>query len=876
MRVRLIVVAVLLLLGGGLVLLRSGRPGAPAVSEGNAGTAPREAPSSPVPPRTPSEERADTPPPLAPPPGEEDGILEVEVLAGERPWPGATVRLYRPPERGVPAGESAWRLAGSGVTDAEGRVRLASRPGGYLVAVRAQGHAPLLRDVVRPQGEARTVLRVLLERGYSLTGRTVVHGTGEPLPLVELVLTAHARELQAWQRAEAPDEERVYATSDARGNFRVDGLAPGTWLLEARAPGHARAERSHLKIPQEGPLTVELRVAGVIEGFVVDARGRLAADAEVRVDGSPDLAVTTGAEGSFSIEVEPGAHTLSARRGEEAGALDRPLVLTPGSTVRDVRIPLGAGAVLEGRVLERSSGGPVAGGRVEVSLSEEGGDAGQALTDAEGRFTVRGLAPGSYDARVRAQGYSPTVRRGLTVAPGERFPVEFLLTRTGTVEGQVRDGAGQPVVDARVTGERWNDGAEAAPIQARTDATGHYRLEGLATGRLYLIARREGSTVGVRQTVDVEERGTSRADFTLEGTGTVEGVVRTRRRLPDEALEVTAMSEGTTGGGLPEVGRVGVGAAGDFRMVLPPGGYTLLLSARDRATLGAHKQVRVEEGRTVRVELAWEEERDGSEYRGVVLEPDGTPSPGAMVTLTVAEGRQFPLMMEPADEEGRFVLRLPAAAGTSMRRVVLSAHNGGRASEPLPVKPGQEVVVRLRPSASLRGRVVREGEPVRGFTLMLQLQKGHFSQGPWEFPGERFELRDVPAEPVRLVARTAGGESGEVRVSPGAGATLEVDIPLRATATVRGRVVDAATKAPMPEAFVFIEGEPSMAPENGPGADGRFSLAGVRAGERLLVVLGGSSHKRVTRTVKLEEGQVLDVGDIALEAVSASPSPAPR
>lgn len=872
MRGRLIVVAVLLL-GCGLVLLWGWGSGAPA--EGDAGAAAREVPSSPVAP-PPSEARADTAPPLAPPPGEEGGVLEVEVLAGGRPWPGAAVRLYRRPERGARAGESAWRLAGTGVTEAEGRVRLASPPGGYLVAVRAQGHAPLLRDVVRPQGEARTVLRVLLEPGHSLTGRTVVHGTREPLPLVELVLTAHARELEAWQRAEAPDEERLYVTSDARGNFRVDGLAAGTWLLEARAPGHARAERSHLKVPLEGPLTVELRVAGVIEGFVVDARGTPAANAEVRVDGSPDPAVTTGEEGSFSIEVEPGAHTLSARHGEEAGALDRPIVLTAGSTVRDVRISLGAGAVLEGRVVEQASGGPVAGARVEVSLTEGRGDAGQALTDAEGRFTVRGLAPGSYDARVEAQGYSPTLRRGLTVTPGERFPVEFVLTRTGAVEGQVRDGAGQPVVDARVTGVgRWSDGTEAAPVQARTDATGHYRLEGLATGRLYLTARREGSTVGVRQVVDVPEGGAARADFTLEGTGTVEGVVRTRGTLPDEALEVTALGQGTPGSGVPEVGRVAVGAAGRFRLVLPPGRYTLLLTARDRIAPGEDTQVRVEEGRTAQVELAWEEERDTSEYRGAVLEPDGTPSPGALVTLTAAEGRQYPLMMEPADEEGRFSIRLLPAQGASARRVVVSARNGGRSSEAMAVKPGQEVVVRLRPAASLRGRVVRDGEPVRGFTLALLLQKGYSSQGPWEFPGERFELRDVPAEPVRLVARTAGGESGEVRVSPGMGAALEVDIPLRATATVRGRVVDAATKAPISEAFVFIEGEPSVAPEDGPGADGRFSLAGVRAGERLLVVLGGPSHRRVTRAVKLAEGQVLDVGDIALEEVSASPSPAP-
>ncbi|RKH61562.1 carboxypeptidase regulatory-like domain-containing protein [Corallococcus llansteffanensis] len=872
MRRRLIGVLAVLV-GCGLALFWALRSGGPDTSEGGAGgtTVAREVPAGPLMPQRADGAEAGSTPPLARAPSESEGVLDVEVLAGERPSPGAQVRLYW---HGEP-GETAWRLAGSGVTDAKGHVRLASGPGSYLVAVRAPGQAPLLRDVVRPYGELRTSLRVSLEPGHPLTGRTVVHGTNEPLPLVELVLTAHARGLEHWQRAEAPDEERVYATSDARGNFRVEGLAPGAYLLEARALGHARAVESRLRIPREGPLTVALRVAGVIEGFVVDAQGRPAADAEVQVGGSPAQVVTTGAGGGFSVEVEPGAHTVSARRGDESGALDKPILSTAGSTVRDVRIQLGPGAVLEGRVVEQSSGGPVVGARVDVSLSEGNGNPGFALSDAEGHFVVRGLAPGSYDAKVSAPGYSPTLRHGLTVAQGERFPVDLVLSRTGAVEGQVRDSAGAPVVQARVSSvERWNDGMESAPVEARTDATGHYRLEGLSTGRVPLTARREDSTVGVRQLVDVGANGTARADFTLEGTGTVEGVVRAARgSLPEGPLEVTALAQGTTAFGTPDVGRVGVGAEGGFRMVLPPGGYVLLLTARHRVASGDHRQVRVEEGRTAHVELTWEDKQDANEYRGTVLEPDGAPSPGAVITLTAAEGRGIPLMMDAADDEGRFAVPLARTGGAATRRVLLTARNGGRSSDALPVTADQEVVVKLRPAASLRGRVVRDGEPVRGFTLALQLQKGFLSQGqgPWEFAGERFELKDVPAEPVRLVARTPDGLSGEVLASPGMGGALEVDIPLKASATVRGRVVDATTKAPVLDAFIFIEGEPTAAPGDGVDAEGRFSISDVRVGERVLIVMGSPSQGRVRRPLKVKEGEVIDLGDLTLGAVPPPP-----
>ncbi|TSC33954.1 hypothetical protein FOF48_02600 [Corallococcus sp. Z5C101001] len=881
MRGRLIGVLAVLV-GCGLALFWGLRSSGPEVLDEREGfpRSPREALEGPVPAlaRSSVTEDAGRTPPLARGPSEADGVLDVEVLSGGRPSPGADVRLYWRGERG--AGDTAWRLVGSGVTDAMGHLRLASGPGGYLVAVRAPGLTPLLRDVVRPYGEPRTALRVLLEPGQVLTGRTVVHGTNEPLPLVELGLTAHARELAPWQRAEAPEEERVHVMSDERGNFRVEGIAAGAYLLEAQAPGHARSVRSLVRIPMEGPLVVALRIAGVIEGFVVDTRGLPVADAEVQVSGTPAQTVATGANGSFSVEVEPGAHTVSARRGEESGALDAPVISTAGSTVRDVRIQLGPGAVLEGRVVTRASGAPVVGARVDVSLSGGEGDMGHALSDAEGHFVVRGLAPGSYDAKVGASGFSPTVRRGLTVAQGERFPLEFVLSRTGSVEGLVRDGVGGPVPGAYVSGRNeWVDGMETAPVEARTDASGHYRLDGLVKGRVSVSARREGATVGVLQLVDVGEEGSARADFTLEGTGTVEGVVRAARgALPREPLTVTALALGDAGLETPGVGMADVGAEGTFRMVLPPGGYRLLIMSSRRFTPGEQKQVNVEEGRTVQVEFTWEEKQEADAYRGIVLEPQGTPSPGAIITLTAVEGHAIPLMMAPADEDGRFFIPSSRASGLSALRVMARARNGGRSSDAMPLNDDQELVLKLRPAASIRGRVVREGEPVRGFTLALQLQKGFLpaGHGPWEFTGDRFELKDVPAEPVTLVARTADGSTGEIDASPSAGAALTMDIPLTTWATVRGRVVDAATKAPLPDASLLIEGETSLTGSQA-NAEGRFVINGMGAGAYVLVVTGGPSREHVTRSVSVKAGEVLDLGDIALGArqppSAAQPSP---
>ncbi|MFL5349639.1 MAG: carboxypeptidase regulatory-like domain-containing protein [Hyalangium sp.] len=278
-------------------------------------------------------------PALAQAPSEQDGVLEVEVVAGEQPVPGANVRLYWRGPRDPNLNEVSWRLASTGATDARGRARLASRPGSYLVAVRAQGYAPLRRDVVRPYGEARTLLRLTLVPGQGLTGRTVEQGSA-----------------------------------------------------------------------------------------------------------------------------------------------------------------------LEGRMVARGTGAPIAGASLDVSPHDSNGDSGRAVTDATGRFSVEGLAPGSYDLVASAPGFSPLSRRALTVAAGERFPVELQLQGSGAVEGHVRASAGQPVPGAQILGgERWAGSVISAPAEARTDAEGHYRLEGLPVGPQSLTARREGATLGVAHPVSITE-----------------------------------------------------------------------------------------------------------------------------------------------------------------------------------------------------------------------------------------------------------------------------------------------------------------------------------------------------------------------------------
>jgi hypothetical protein len=882
---RKLLLAVVALAVAGLVFFLLWSPGTPSPTGGGQDSGPKQA-QAPVAPGRPLENPEDigargsadagSTPTLAKAPSEQDGVLEVEVVARDKPVPGASARLYWRGARDPNLDQVAWRLASTGITDAQGHARLASGPGSYQVAVRAPGYASLLRDVVRPVGQARTELRLELEPGARLTGRTVEEGSQEPLPLVDLVLTAYGHKPELWQRAEAPAEERIYTSSDERGSFLVEGLAPGEYQLEAVAPGHSRAVLHSVKVPATAPLTVSLLAASVLEGFVVDAKGSPAAGAEVQVGGRMAETATTGPGGGFSVEVEPGEHTVSARRNGEAGALEGIVTVGAGKTVRDIRIQLGPSAVLEGHVVTRATGAPISGASVDVSPYGNSGDSGRAVTDATGQFSVGGLAPGSYDVAVSAQGFAHLNRRALTVGSGERFPVELQLSATGAVEGQVKDAAGQPVQGAQVRGgSRWVGGADEA-AESRADAEGRYRLEGLPSGMMSVTARRPGATVGTNQLVEVTEGGTAQADFTLEETGTVEGVVHgAGGGPPTDSLLAMAVPVGAEYSGSADYRPIEVEPAGTFRMTLPPGFYEVRVMLAEQGSYSGKESsaVDVEAGKTAHVEVNWRrEEHRGEGLQGVVLEADGTPSPGAYVLVSVGEEADFPWVAASTNGLGHFSLALSdkvaeAAAGNS-GRLTLVARNGGRLGELAGVKPGeQHLVVKLRPSASVKGRVVRAsgGAPVQGFTITLQSQQVQlfpFGNGSWEFPGERFELQDVPAESLRVLVRTTDGAAGMVLATPAAGQSTSLEISVKGTAGIRGRVLDRATQEPMPGVYTLVEGDRPLDPDKVTGTDGRFTVEGAAPGAHSLLVVRGKEYVR--HPVTLVEGQVTDVGDIEL------------
>ena len=163
-----------------------------------------------------------------------------------------------------------------------------------------------------------------------------------------------------------------------------------------------------------------------------------------------------------------------------------------------------SGSLLSGRVVN-PEGAPVP--RMVVRLHAAGSATSvEALTDAEGRYTFRNVAPGRYAVEAShdehratylrqwfghdepAPMFSGPPRYDIEVTPATDRPgLDITVRRAVSIEGRVMGPFGEPMADVTVTISR-ADGRQIFARPAQTDDLGAYRLYGLAPGRYRVCA----------------------------------------------------------------------------------------------------------------------------------------------------------------------------------------------------------------------------------------------------------------------------------------------------------------------------------------------------------------------------------------------------
>lgn len=362
-------------------------------------------------------------------------------------------------------------------------------------------------------------------------------------------------------------------------------------------------------------------------------------------------------------------------------------------------------------------------------------------------------------------------------------------TERGSIEGTVRDLAGAPLAGVHLRLVSRGDGlAGAQGIEVRTDFEGTFRIDGIEPGRAALVAHQSGLAIGTSRAVRVVPHRTVRADFALPEAGFLAGrVTGTGGRPSPAGIEVIAVPM-NAGLGALQVARAAVDATGAYRLPLPAGEYRVHAAPSgalftDLRNPPAFAAVRAEG--TTRTDLTASAAGEETGVSVRVREPGGAPSAGAVVTLSRA-GDPRVALATTAGEDGRAIVS--ARMGIGGRDVTVHAKSGGRTGEWTgPFPESGELVVALRPGAVVEGIITVRESPVRGGTVEVAVQHAPGTWRPLEvapFRGDRFELADLPPEPVRLTLRSDDGRHATVEVTLAPGEVRQVELRLAGTPAV--------------------------------------------------------------------------------------------
>ena len=651
-------------------------------------------------------------------------------------------------------------------------------------------------------------------------------------------------------------------------------------------------ERPRLEVPAGADRTVSLRLRGgrPIIGRTqrhtvhvgVDAGERVMVDLPVvhrPLLPSWLLAVVAAVLAVMLIVVFSATSWLS---GSSTSEVSQP---TSGTVqVIDLERP---GAVVSGRVIDGVSGGPVAGLVVELfSIADPVDPVAVSATDVDGRYSLVGIAQGSYTLRAIGAGFVPS-----WLGDVERFDEASAVDVVSddiAIDDLVIDGTPGRVLgrlsgadlDGLVVQASTVDGESTVVSAEVTGGTGGvFDLTGLATPARHRLTVMRGDRELTAVEVDLGP-GAERGDVTIvvpPGDGVITGLVSTPAgplggvtvTVTDGATEVTTST-------------LSLGAVGTFAVdgLELPGRYTVIVARDGFAAQSTAVDLTVAQSSAkVALELA---PATGS-ITGRVVGPDGVGLGGVTVRAT-SDGFDLTTVSvdgSDATDAGRFVLGGLPAPGS----FTLTFSSEGYVSRSQEVSLGNasagpgEVTASLTPATATVSGVVTgpDGNPLSGATVVLSDGVRSTTTRSADDPAGVYEFVGVAPGSHTVTVRVSGAAPVVVLVEVSAGESVATDITVAESATVTGRVVSSASGTPaVPVVGATVRLVPlARFPGSNAdavatvvtGADGSFTLTGFDTpGDYVVAVASPSAPATVavSVTVRPSAGEASPVGDLDL------------
>ncbi len=587
--------------------------------------------------------------------------------------PGARVSLEDAPSHAAVAND-------------HGRFELCVPPRTVRVRVDADGYGPWTKSVT-PRGAQRQ--DVVLMPEASIVGTTVAAGAGAPIPWALVTVRTSGelvRELQA----------------DEHGAFTVARIAPGSYTVEARAPG----AKSHHPVDvgvfasARATVTVPLDARVRVAGKVVSASGPVTRTS-INVGFSATFewatAVRTNDAGEFVLDDAPVGNLFVKVDPYE---VESPRTVRVGDDgLRDLVVRVIAKAEIE--VTVRSDGVPV---RDATVYLRGAASSDTRTTSALGVAKFRGLEGGDYRVHAEHEDHF-VVQEHVQVAPnGKALPLVLDLAAARQVLGRVVDDHGDPVDGARVS---------------------------------FTLAS---------STEDGGASATTGADGTFRG-GPLRGPATYRAKVTQSGAELDTVNA-------PELT---VPASGP----VTPGNLVLVVKGR-RQELG-----------------------------GAVVDAAGGAVRDARVIVTRPERHSPTIATTYTGSDGTFALRGLGVGPFAVKAIDAS----GSEIELKPVSlPSAPLRLVLPPVGAIAGTL-------KGFTRTPSIMAWSIAGYEWDFhpatmDGARFRIDGLSRGRYHVAASTPDA-AAQTTVDVAGDGTLEIELVASEKRTLRGRVLDFVTAAPL-------------------------------------------------------------------------------
>ena len=705
---------------------------------------------------------------------------------------------------------------------------------------------------------------------------------------------------------------RAIARSDESGRFQL-WTKPGPLWLSARAEGYG--DSSTQGFAPSSKTQLFMTPESILVGRVVHAQtGEPVADVTVSSGGGRwnqgrGDDVRSDAEGNFRIRgLHPGVYKPEARSDNFYGVAATQVHLGLGQTSEPIELRVHPVAFVEGRIVRAGTDEVCQEGTVTLlGVSTKERVTGQ--TDEEGHVILRGVLPGEYEVEVGCVGLVAQAEYPKLVVASENLIEQVWEVREGqTIRGVVVDSEGQPVAKMGVNARMQIDGGNARAQSTfawagESELDGSFELAGLLPGKYELGVWGDRPRPKEPSIVDLEP-GIDRNDVRIElpGSGSIHGRVVDDHGLGQANVEVES---GLIGEWKESQSRTD--DEGNFTIEHVRAGEVRVSASADRwgqslRRPGSHDDdeqgevVTVVSGETVEVELVVEG-RSGV-IRGRVLDEDGAPVDDAFIqaermsdsaTANKARSRNSVRWdwgnSQPhlSEIDGSFVLE-DLSEGTY---VVRAHRKGGGEAIVEDVALGSEVELTIAPTGVLAGKIeVPGGKPPERFSIAARDDAAGLSFDDKYFRTEgEWALHELPAGKYTLTVDSSAGVGELVVELVSGGKQEDLVITLQPRVTIKGRLIDADTRAPVPGMKVSISvgsGGWSFNSEAKPGSEisdeqGQFEVADAPTGKvRIMItprdfgLTSDYSWNLFNRTIATEPA-IQDLGDITLIADRLEP-----